>query len=133
MSYSVNLKSEVTHVFHRMLVTVLHNIHVSEEKKVLHCNDLEQSFGNFAHITVISHKLSMLQINSMLNIARQNGLIFRLFVLLNLLNLQADLTQSTGTAKTNPFYFSLFVSNDSFACDARNTMILKPFLAITEM
>ena len=34
-------KSEATHVFHRMLVTVLHNIHVSEEKKVLHCNDLE--------------------------------------------------------------------------------------------
>lgn len=75
----------------------------------------------------------MLQINSMLNIARQNGLIFRLFVLLNLLNLQADLTQSTGTAKTNPFYFSLFVSNNSFACDARNTMIIKPFQANTEM
>lgn len=54
-------------------------------------------------------------------------------MLLNLLNLQADLTQSTGTAKTNPFYFSLFVSNDSFACDARNTMIIKPLLAITEM
>lgn len=54
-------------------------------------------------------------------------------MLLNLLNLQADLTQSTGTAKTNPFYFSLFVSNDSFACDARNTMIIKPFQANTEM